>query len=90
MLHIPQDLPLVQHLLTSWQPAWQPRHSLPHTHEQALVGLETGIYCGTTASQCETRQTLYQLSYGFTQIAFPSQCTWVAAFQLKGIFVIVL
>ena len=25
-LHIPWDSPLVQHLLTSWQPAWQPSH----------------------------------------------------------------
>ena len=24
MLHVPWDSPLVRHLLTSWQPAWQP------------------------------------------------------------------
>ena len=44
MLHVPWDLPLVPHLLISWWPAWQPSHSHPHTCEQALVGLETGIY----------------------------------------------
>ena len=31
--------------------------------KQALVGLKTRIYCATAASQCETRQTLYWLSY---------------------------
>ena len=41
----------------------QPSHSLPCTCEQALVGLESGIYCATTTSLCETRQTLYRLSY---------------------------
>ena len=29
MLHIRWDSPLVQHLLTSWQPVWQPSPSLP-------------------------------------------------------------
>ena len=43
MLRIPWDSPLVWHLPTSWWPAWQLSHSLPHTCEQALVGLETGI-----------------------------------------------
>ena len=50
LLHIPWDLPLVQHLLITWWPALQPSHSLPHTCEQALVGLETGTYCATTHS----------------------------------------
>ena len=44
VLHVPWDSPLVWHLLTSWQPTWQPSHSLPHTCEQALVGLETRTY----------------------------------------------
>ena len=35
---------MVQHLLTFWQPAWQPNQSFPCTCKQALVGLETGIY----------------------------------------------
>ena len=39
----PWDLHLVQYLLTSWQPAWQPSHSLPCTCEQVLVGLKTHI-----------------------------------------------
>ena len=34
----------------------------PHTCAQALLGLKLGIY-HAAASQCETRQTLYQLSY---------------------------
>ena len=54
------DSPLVQHLLTSWQPAWQSSCSNPHTCEQALVGFEFGIY-HAAASQPETRQTLCQL-----------------------------
>ena len=62
-IHVPQDSPFVQYLLTSWQLAWQPSHSLPHTYKQAMVGLKTSIYHAATASQCETRQTLYQLSY---------------------------
>ena len=37
------DSPLVQHLLTSWWPAWQLSHFLPCTCEQTLVGFETGI-----------------------------------------------
>ena len=55
------DSPLVQHLLISWQPVWLPNSSHPHTCKQALVGLKTGIY--HAALQCETRQTLYRLSY---------------------------
>ena len=47
MFHVPLDSPLVQHLLTSRWPTWQPSHSLPHTCKQmqGLVGLKTGIYC---------------------------------------------
>ena len=54
MLHVPWDSPLVWHLPTSWQPAWQPNWSLLHrsTCEQALVGLTTGTYC--TADKCST------------------------------------
>ena len=37
-------------------------HSLPGTCKQALVGLETRI-CSAAASQFETRQTIYRLSY---------------------------
>ena len=36
--------------------------AVPCTYKQALVGLETGIYCATTASQCKTRQMLYWLN----------------------------
>ena len=31
VMYITWDSPLVQHLLTSWWPAWQLSHSLPHT-----------------------------------------------------------
>ena len=68
MLHIRWDSPLVQHLLTSWQPVWQPSPSLPYTCEQALVGLETRIYHAASAPQCETRQTFYRLSYAGSAI----------------------
>ena len=44
MLHVPWDSPLVGHLLTSWQPSWQLSQSLPHTCDQALVGLEWETY----------------------------------------------
>ena len=46
-LHIPWGSPLVQHLPTSQQPAWQLSLSLPHTCKQALVGLKTGTYHAT-------------------------------------------
>ena len=38
------DSPLAQHLLTSWQPAWQPSLLDPRTCVQALVGLQSGIF----------------------------------------------
>ena len=63
------DSLIVQHLLTSWQPACQLSCSDPHTCEQALVGLESRIY-STAASQRETRQRLYQLSYAGSAINF--------------------
>ena len=44
VLHILRDSPLVWHLLTSSQTAWQLSHSLPHICKQALVGLKTSIY----------------------------------------------
>ena len=45
MLHVLRDYsPLVWYLTTSWQLAWHLSQSLAHTCEQALVGLETGIY----------------------------------------------
>ena len=63
-LHVSSDSPLVWHLLTSWQPAWQPSCSQPLTYEQALVGHETRIYHACCCcSQCETWQMLYKLSY---------------------------
>ena len=62
MMYILWFPPLVQHLLTSWQPAWQLSCSHPCTCEQALVGLETRI-CHATTSQYETRQMLYRLTY---------------------------
>ena len=54
------NLPMVQHLLTSWEPAWQPGHFLIHilAHViQALVGLESGIE-RTSATQCVTDRLL--------------------------------
>ena len=59
-LHIPWDSSLVWHLLTSWQPAWQPSRLF-----QAMRGIggtrnqELSCCC----SQCEIRQTFYRLSY---------------------------
>ena len=50
MLHNPWDSPLVQHLLTSWQPLWQPSHSFPHTWEQALLGLKNANFHAATNS----------------------------------------
>ena len=40
-LHIPWDSPLVLYLLTSWQPAWLPSWSLPHTCK-GISGSRTG------------------------------------------------
>ena len=56
VLHIPCDSPLVWHLLTFWQPAWQPSQSFPHTCEKELVELETGTYCA--ADECSINWTL--------------------------------
>ena len=50
------DSPLVRHPLTSWWPTWQPSWFNPHTYEQALVGLESGIYLATVS------QMLYQMN----------------------------
>ena len=47
MLHVPWYSPLVWYLPTFWQPAWQPSQSLPHTCNQALVGLEWETYSTT-------------------------------------------
>ena len=59
-LHVPWDSPLVWHLLTSWQPAWQPSHLF-----QAMRGIggtrNQELSC--CRSQCEIRQTFYRLSY---------------------------
>ena len=52
----------MQHLLTSWQPMWQPGNSNLCTCKQTLMGLESRIY-HVTVSKCETRQRLYWLSY---------------------------
>ena len=49
MLHGPRDLPLMCHLLTSWQPAWQLSHSLSRACEQVLMGLKTRIRTVLTA-----------------------------------------
>ena len=74
VLHVPRDSPLVQHLPTSLWPAWQLSHSLPHTCEHALIGLETGIYHATAASQCETSQMLYSLSYAGSALKWNIRC----------------
>ena len=49
------DSPLVQQLLTSWQPAWQPRCSYQHICEQTR--LKTGINCGCHCLKLWDRQT---------------------------------
>ena len=68
VLHDPWGSTLVWHLPTSWWLAWQLSCALPHTCDQALVGLKPGIYCTATASHCESRQTLYPLSYAGSAI----------------------
>ena len=55
MLHVLWDLPLG---------GWHVSQAVPfHMPARRHMGVETGIYRVTTASQCETRQTLYRLSY---------------------------
>ena len=54
------DSSLVQHLLTSWWPAWSLSCFDPHTCIQALLGLESRIE-RATISQHVTRQALYRL-----------------------------
>ena len=60
MLHVLWESPLVQHLLISWWPAWQPRHSFPHIPVSRCFFLggggaqNQGLLC--CCSQCETRQ----------------------------------
>ena len=66
------DSPLLWHLLTFWQPAWQLSHSHPHTCKQALVGLKTHA----AASHCETRQMLYRLSFSGS-VSWYSNLIWM-------------
>ena len=40
MLHVPWNSPLLQHLPTSWQPAWLLSQFLPHTCDPTLAGLK--------------------------------------------------
>ena len=54
--------PLVWYMPTSLLPAWQLTCCLSCACEQALLGLKIGIY-HAVATQCETRQMLYWLSY---------------------------
>ena len=69
--------PLVWHLLTSWWLACQLSHSLPCTCKQAMVGLKTGIFCADAASQWDTRQILYQLSYAGLAISSKNLSTFL-------------
>ena len=41
-IHVPWNSPLVQHLLTSWWPVWQPSYSLPYNYKQVLAGSKPG------------------------------------------------
>ena len=61
MCNIPWDSPLVQHLPTSWQPAWQPSHLFHiwarywwNSKPEAIMPLTVWDQAG---------QTLYRLSY---------------------------
>ena len=68
---IPWNSPLVQHLITSRQPVWQPSCSLTCTCEQILVGLETGIYHAATHRQAEALPTeLCRLGKVFNALLF--------------------
>ena len=60
---------LLWYLLTSWQPAWQLSWSLPHTWDQALVGLKTETYGATDED--------YRLSYA------DAAHSWVSYFHIK-------
>ena len=76
-LHVPWDPPLVWHLLTSWQWAWQLSCSLPHTSKQALVGLKTDIYHATAHSVRPGRQMIYWLAYaGLAGREYLCQAKW--------------
>ena len=66
------DSPLVQHLLTSWQPAWQPSHFDPRTcsrqtYPQALVAsrsepwLEPMAWAGARTHDLPCRNTAWML-----------------------------
>ena len=71
------DSLLVQHLLTCWWQAWQPIHSHPHTCENTnWWGSRLGSIVHIAASQCETRQTLYQLGekYYVLLLGYQSKC----------------
>ena len=68
----PCDSPQMQHLPTSWQSS----RSLPCTLKQTLVGLRTRIYPAATASQCETRQTLYRPSSAGSAVFVAIMIAW--------------
>ena len=74
-LHASSDSHLVWHLLTCWQPAWQPSYSHPLTYEQALVGHETRIYhaccCLTVWDQADALPTKLCWLGFFPKIFFP-------------------
>ena len=71
MLYISWESPLVQHLTTSCQPAWQPSQSLPCTCDQTLVGLKWETY--HTTGECSTNWALparQKWGYGYFVLSY--------------------
>ena len=62
MLHIPSDSPLVQHLLTSWQSAWQLSH-LFHIPARHWWDSKLGAIMPLLTVWDQADQTIYWLSY---------------------------
>ena len=77
MLHVPWDSSLVWHLLTSWQPAWQPSH-LFHIPARHWWDSKLGAIMPLLTVWDQAGQTLYRLSYPGSAI---SHCR-----NIKGIW----
>ena len=61
-LHVPWDSPLVWHLSTSWQPAWQPSR-LFHIPARHWWDLKPGAIMPPITVSDQAGQTFYRLSY---------------------------
>ena len=76
MLHIPWDSPLVWHLPTSWQPAWQPSRLF---HIPARHWWDSNRELSCCHSQCEIRQ-----AWRSTDWAIPARL----AIVLSNLFIV--